>query len=67
MTTAELKATPNDELQEFLAIAQEHSTLSESTVRKDFPCDDGVLVVTSHAGGEIEYGTEPLPEPTPEA
>ena len=63
MTTDQLRVTPTEELSEFLAVAVEHSTLSESTVRKDFPCDDATLVVESHAGGPVTYRTEPLPLP----
>lgn len=61
MTTAELQANPTEELSEFVAVAKEHSAASESTVRKDFPCDDAILVVTSHAGGDVGYWLEPLP------
>ena len=59
----QLRDNPTDELTQFLAIAQEHSTASESTVRKDFPCDDGsVLAAMSHAGGEVYYEiVEPPP------
>jgi hypothetical protein len=59
MTTTELQTTPSEELATFLADAVNVSTAGESTCRKDFPCDDAVLVVTSHAGGEIEYTVEP--------
>lgn len=62
MTTDELQASPTDELREFAAIAQEHSAASQSTVRRDFPCEDAILVVTSHAGGDVDYAVEPLPE-----
>jgi hypothetical protein len=58
VTTEELKSNPTEELKQFLAIARDHSTASESTVRKDFLCTDGVLVVSSHAGGEVEYAVE---------
>jgi hypothetical protein len=61
MTTAELQSNPTPELQQFLDFAIEASTSSQSTVRKDFPCDDGVLVVTSTDGGAVEYAVEPLP------
>lgn len=61
MTTAELKSNPTPELEEFVALAVEHSAASESTVRKDFPCDDGTLIVVSHAGGDVEYDVEDLP------
>jgi hypothetical protein len=57
----QLRDSPSDELKEFLAIAKEHSTASESTVRMDIECDDGsVLAAMSHAGGDVFYEiTEP--------
>lgn len=61
MTTRELQTNPTVELREFVGFAQEHSATSESTVRKDFPCDDGTLVVTSHAGGNVVFAVEELP------
>lgn len=57
MTDAEtLRDNPSTELQEFQSLAQQHSTVSESTVRKDFKCADGsVLSAMSHAGGDVTY------------
>ena len=55
-TAADLQTTPDAELTEFLGFAKEQSTASESTVRKDFPCDDGsVLVAMSSEGGDVYY------------
>jgi hypothetical protein len=60
----QLRDSPSQELQEFLTGAQEWSTASESTVRKDFPCDDGsVLSAMSHNGGEVYYEIAEPPPP----
>lgn len=62
MDAETLRTNPSEELQEFLGVARQHSALSESTVRKDFPCEDGsVLHVMSHAGGDLTWEITPPP------
>ena len=60
----QLQANPSPELQEFLDGAQQWSTASESTVRKDFPQEDGsVLSAMSHNGGDVYYEIAEPPPP----